>query len=148
MISEQYKIVPIVASTNIGATTDTDSINVRNYIRATVIYTCGTFTSNGTFTFNSGTSNGAKTNAVPFNYALGTAAIGATTADVLLAWTNTETSAVLACTTKMLVCEIDIAALEPGDYYLTGTIAATAGAIHGIVILESRFTGNRSTTAV
>ncbi|MFH0980861.1 MAG: hypothetical protein V2A79_04910, partial [Planctomycetota bacterium] len=87
MFSEELKIVPLIASANIGATTQTDSIHVTGAHKITVVFTCGAFTGNGTFSFNSGITDGATTNAVPFKYALGTAAIGATTADLLVAWT-------------------------------------------------------------
>ena len=41
-------------------------------------------------------------------HALGTAAIGATTSDVLADWTAASTTAAITCTTKMIVFEIDL----------------------------------------
>jgi hypothetical protein len=148
MIAENYKIVPILASANVGATSDTDSINISGFHKATVIYTCGAFTGDGTFSFNSGLTNAAKTTAVKFRHALGSAAIGATTADVLPAWTAATTTAAITCTTKMVVCEIDLQQVSSAHKWLTGTIAATAGICHGVVILEARYKSGQSPTAV
>lgn len=148
MISEDYKIVPILASENVGASTDTDSIDISGAHSVTVIYTCGAFTGDGTFSFNSGVTNGAKTTAVPFKTALGSAAIGATTADVLAAWTSVTATQALTCTTKMVVCEIDVAAVANGHKFLTGTIAATAGICHGVAIVRPRYTKGQSATII
>lgn len=148
MFAETCKIVPLITSANVGATSDTDSIHITGAHKITVIYTCGAFTGNGTFSFSTGTSNGTKTNYVPFKYALGTAAVGSTTSDLLVAWTAATTTAAVTCTTKMLVCEIDCAAVTAGDTYLTGTIAATAGICHGVAIIEPRYAKELSPTVV
>ena len=159
MISEEKKIVPLLVSADIGATTDLDSIDMSGYHRATFIFTCGAFTGNGTFSFKSGASAGTKTTYVPFNYALGGAAIGTAVAgstascDVLAAWTNvpadgTTDTAAITCTTKMVVCEVEASAMEDGEPWLTGTVAATAGILHAVAILEPRYTGNRSETSL
>lgn len=148
MIAEEYKVVPILASADVGATTDTDSIDISGAHKITVIYTCGGFTGDGTFSFNSGLTDGDTTTAVSFNYALGSAAIGSTTADVLAAWTSTDTTAVVTCDEKMLVCEIDCANVADTHLYLTGTVAATAGICHGVAIIEPRYTKGESGTVV
>lgn len=148
MISENYKIVPLLTSANIGASTDSDSFNVSGANWITVICTCGAFTGNGTFSFNSGTTNGAKTTAVPFKHALGTAAIGATTSDVLAEWTAASTTAAITCTTKMIVFEIDPADITAGHLYLTMTSAATAGILHTVAIIQPRYAAGQSTTVV
>jgi len=161
MISEEKKIVPVCVSANIGATTDLDSINMANYHKATFIFTCGAFTGNGTFSFFSGASEGTKTTAVAFKHALGGAAVGTAVAastascDVLGAWADCPLAAspatftvAITCTTKMVVCEVDAAAMTDGESWLTGVIAATAGIVHVTAILEPRYTGNRSVTAL
>lgn len=148
MLAETHKIVPLLTSANIGATTDSDSVLVSGANWITVICTCGAFTGAGTFSFNSGTTNGAKTNAVPYKHALGTAAIGATTSDVLAAWTAATTTAAITCTTKMIVFEIDPADITAGDLYLTMTSAATAGILHTVAIIQPRYATGQSGTLV
>jgi hypothetical protein len=154
MFSEKAKIVPLLTSANIGASTDLDSIDMSKYHKATFIFTCGAFTGNGTFSFTSGTTAGAKTTAVPCKIALGGAAIGTAVAgstascDVLAAWTAVTTTQALTCTTKMVVAEVDASDMTDGHSWLTGTVAATAGILHVVAILEPRFTSNRSETAL
>ena len=154
MIAEEKKIVPLLVSANIGASTDLDSIDMSGYHRATFIFSCGAFTGDGTFSFKSGATNGTKTTAVPFKFALAGAAIGTAVAgstascDVLAAWGDAADTQAITCTTKMVVCEVEAAAMADGHKWLTGTVAATAGILHVIAILEPRYTGNRSVTAL
>lgn len=148
MLAETHKIVPLLTSANIGASTDSDSFKVSEANWITVICLCGAFTGDGTFSFNSGATNAAKTNAVPFKHALASAAIGATTADVLAAWTAASTTAAITCTTKMVVMEIDPADITAGDLYLTMTAAATAGILHAVAIIQPRYATGQSGTVV
>jgi hypothetical protein len=157
---ESQKIVPILTSANIGASTDCDSINMAGAHRATFLVTCGATTGDVTFSLNAGATEGAKTTAVTFRYALGGAAIGTAVAgstascDVLGA--TGETTAVaptkdLTCTTKMVVIEVEastMAAAASGYEWLTLTVAATAGILHAVAILEPRYAGNRSSTVL
>ncbi len=156
---EHFKIVPIITSANIGASTDCDSIDMSKFRKATFIFTCGAFTGDGTFSVNSGLTEGAKTTAVPFKYAMGGAAIGtatagsATSCDVLAATAKTTSGSptvALTCTTKMVVLEVDTIDMDTanGHNWLTATVAATAGILHGVAILAPRYTGNRSATAL
>jgi len=154
MINEDYKIVPLLTSANVGASTDFDSIDMSGYQKATIICSCGAFTGNGTFSFSSGATEGAKTTSVLFKHALGGAAIGTAVAastascDVLGAWADAATTAEITCTTKMVVIEIDAAAMAPGHKWLTGVVAATAGILHVTAILVPRYSGYRSGTAL
>lgn len=157
---ESQKIVPLLTSANIGATTDFDSINMANFHRATIVVTCGACTGDVTFSANVGATEDAKTTAVTFRYALGGAAIGTAVAgstascDVLGATAETTALAptvAITCTTKMVVIELEaskIAAVAAGQPWLTITAAATAGIVHAVAILEPRYTGNRSATAL
>lgn len=148
MLHENYKVVPILADTDVGASTDADSVLVSGANWISVLISCGAFTGNLTLSFNSGTTNGAKTNAVPFKYALGSAAIGATTSDVFAAWTAATTTAAITCTTKAIAVEIDPADITAGDLYLTGTFAATAGICHAFMVIQPRYAKGESTTLV
>ena len=151
-MAERLKIVPILTSANIGATTDCDSINMANFHKATIIVTCGATTGDVTFTPTCGATEGAKTTAVPFSYAMGGAAIGTAVAgstascDVLGATGSHASTIALTCTTKMVVVEIDSAAMSLP--WLTLTVAATAGILHVVAILEPRYTGYRSATCL
>jgi len=150
--AEKAKIIPLLTSANIGASTDLDSINVSNAHSVTFIFTCGATTGDVTFSFSSGTDAGTKTTAVPFSYAMGGAAIGtavagsAASCDVLGATGSATSTQALTCTTKMVVCEVDCSAITNGHSWLTGTVAATAGIVHAVAIVQPRFTGNRSAT--
>lgn len=154
-LAEEKKIVPVLASANVGANADFDSINMAGFHHATFIVSCGAFTGDGTFTAFSGATEGAKTTAVPFRHALGGAAIGTAvlgsvaSCDVLgAAVAEADGSAAITCTTKMIVIEVDADDMAEGHAWLTLNVAATAGIAHVIAILEPRFTGARSATAL
>jgi hypothetical protein len=151
-LAERMKIIPLLTSANIGASTDLDSINAANAHKITFIFTCGSCTGDVTFSFNSGATNGAKTNAIPFKYGLGGAAIGTAVAgstascDVLGATGSATTTQAITCSTKMVVCELDMGNVTQGDTWVTGTVAATAGIVHAVAIVEPRATNYRSGT--
>jgi hypothetical protein len=157
MIAENYKIVPVwVQPVDFNAATDTDSIDMSGYHKATFIYmfeTCGAAV---VHSMNCGLTTGAKTTAVPFKHALGGAAIGTAVAgstascDVLGAWADASTTASITATTKMVVCEVDAAAMDMANGYkwLTGTTTCASGIGFCLVILEPRYSGNRSVTAL
>lgn len=156
MLSEMKKIVPVMNSTDVSTGTDCDSINMAGYHKATFIFTFGAVTTDITITPKSGATAGAKTTAVPSNYAAGGAVIGTAVAsstascDVLGAWTATATTVPLtAASNKMLVVEIDAAEMTAAEPWLTLTVAAgTGGICHCVAILQPRYTGNRSATCL
>jgi hypothetical protein len=155
MYSETAKIVPLLVDDgDFGASIDLDSINMANYHKATFIFTFGAVTGNVTFSFASGTTEGAKTTAVIAKAALGGAAIGtavagsAASCDVLGAWQDITTTLALTCTTKMVVVEVRASSMASGHNWLTGTIAATAGIGHCSAILEPRYASNMSGTCL
>lgn len=158
-LAENVKIVPLLTSADIGANTDLDSINMAGFKRAVFVFTCGACTGSVTFAAYSGATEGAKTTAVPFRYALGGAAIGTAVAnstascDVLAATTKTTAdtpTVAIACTTKMVVIEIDSIDMDQsnGHNWLTINVAATAGIVHAVAILEGGYQGNRSATVL
>jgi len=159
MYAEDSKIVPLLNSANISTGTDCDSIDMANFHKATFIFTFGTVTTDITVTAKSGVSAGTKTNNVLYQHALGGAAIGtavagsAASCDVLAAWSQTTALApaptIAAVSNLMLVIEIDAKAITPGDSWLTLTIAAgTSGIAHCVAVLQPRYTGARSVTAL
>ena len=155
MFSENAKIVPILVDDgDFGANIDLDSINMSGFHKATFIFTFGVTGADVVFYFKSGTTEGAKTNYVVGNIALGGAAIGTAVAastascDVLGAWSALTTTATLTCSTKMVVVEINASSMTSGDTWLTGNIACATGIGHCVAILEPRYSSNRSGTCL
>lgn len=157
---EYYHVAPVLALDTIGSGGDADSINMKNYHRATFVITFGTLSGDAVLTVNSGATDGAKTSALTFEYALGGAAIGTATAgsttscDVLAASTSAATLTLTdsTYTDKMLIVEVDATKMDManGEEWLTLSLsnAGTSGTADAIVILEPRYTGNRSETAL
>lgn len=151
---EIFKVVPVMASDDISAGVDADSINMKNFHRATFIMTFGTLSGNAVLTVNSGATDGEKTSALTFNYALGSAAIGAASCDVLAAGTAAATLTLTdtTYTDKMLIVEVEAAAMDLAneEEWLTLSLsnAASSGTCDVVAILEPRYTGNCSGTAL
>jgi hypothetical protein len=146
---EEQKVIPVLTSANIGASTAMDSIDITKLHRVTYLVTCGACTGDVTFTLTTGATNGATTTQVPFKYAMGSAAIGSTLSDVLSAEVNdADGSVALTCTTKMVVIDFDCAAAGAGHKFLTLTAAATAGIVHAVAVAEPRYAGSQSATCV
>jgi hypothetical protein len=153
-LAENMKIVPVLKTTDYGSGVDADSINMKGFHRCTFIMTFGAITGNAVLTVNSGATDGAKTSALTFHYALGGAAIGSASCDVLAA-TSTSAALTLTGTTyqnKMLVVEVEASDMDVAneENWLTMSIssAATNGIVHVVAILEPRYTGNQSGTAL
>ena len=151
---EIFKVVPVMASDDINAGVDADSINMKNFHRATFIMTFGTLSGNAVLTVNSGATDGEKASALTFNYALGSAAIGAASCDVLAAGTAAATLTLTdtTYTDKMLIVEVEAAAMDLAneEEWLTLSLsdAAASGTCDVVAILEPRYTGNCSGTAL
>ena len=151
---ERYKVVPVMGSDDINAGVDADSINMKNFHKATFIMLFGTLNGDAVLTVNSGATDGAKTSALTFHYALGGAALGAANCDVLAA---DATSAALTLTAatytdKMLIVEVDASDMDTAneEEWLTLSLsnAANSGACDVVAILEPRYTGNLSESAL
>lgn len=159
-LAEEYKIVPVMNTADYNAGVDGDSINMKNYHKATFILTFGAITGDAVMTVNSGATAGAKTSALTFRYAIGGAAIGTAVAgstascDVLAAWTSAATLTLTGTTyaNKMLVVEVEAASMDlaNSEEWLTIALssAADAGICHIVAVLHPRYSGNRSATAL
>ena len=154
-LSETYKKVPILASANINGGSDSDSINMANYHSASFDLVFGPSyagAAGAIVKLYSGASNGAKTTAMTFNYRYGGAAIGSASADVL----STEaTSAALQIATatlasRLLVIEVDAAAMTAGHNWLTVEVGAEAdaGELAIVATLVPRFASAAAITAL
>jgi hypothetical protein len=156
MFAEKLKLIPLMNSADISTGADLDSINMKNFHRVTFLITCGAVTTDLTATPTSGASAGTKTTAVPAKYAAGGAVIGtavagsAASCDVLAAWTSHASAYTLsAASNKFLVIEIEAADMTDGEPWLTVRLTtATGGIVHAVAVLQPRYTGNRSATAL
>lgn len=153
-LAENLKVVPVMALDTIGSGGDADSINMARYHHCTFVMTFGTMSGDAVMTVNSGASDGAKTSALTFNYALGGAAIGAADCDVLAADTAAATLTLVAATytDKMLIVEVRAAAMDlannEGWLTLSLSNAGTSGTVDVVAILEPRYSSDRSVSAL
>jgi hypothetical protein len=158
MISEYCKIVPIAAPIDLNATSPVacDSINMKNFHAATLVFLMGTLGgASSVLTILSGATNGAQTSALTFNYAWGAAAQTVANCDVLNAWTSAASVTITHGTYSnyMLVCEVDAKSMDlaNNEEWLTAIFTDPTGAtglVNGIAILESRYSGGQSVTAL
>jgi hypothetical protein len=155
MLAEDKKIVPLLKSANYGGGVDMDSFKMFAG-NATIIMTFGAVIGNAVLKVYSGATAGAKTSSLPFRYAYGGGAIGASSADVLTAWANATASSGLTLTaatfgSKMAVLDFNSAAMDVAnaEEWITINIssAASSGILHTVAVLDKpRYTGNRSGT--
>lgn len=156
---ENYKVVPVASDTDLNgsATNDCDSINMKNFHRATFLVNFQTLAGANTYVkCYSGATNGARTSALTFRYAfMGAAAAGAN-CDVLAAWATSNNLTVAHGTydNYMLVVDIDASEMDVAndETWLTLTIEDTDTGATGnasvVAILEPRYSNARSVTAL
>lgn len=156
---EIYKVVPVLASEDTGAGVSMDSINMKGFHHATFLITMATIVGDAVLTVNSGATDGALTSALTFHYAFGSADIGTYTsatvaADIIGA---DATSAALTITgtaydDRMLIVEVDASDMDVAnaEEWLTVAIssAGTSAFMHCVAVLEPRYTGNISGSAL
>ena len=132
-LSERMKKVPLLASADINAGVDSDSINMSNYIDASFDIVFGPSyagAAGAIIKLFSGATVGAKTTALTFNYRYTGGAIKAASGDIL---GTQATSAALQIATatmasRLLTVEIDAADMAAGHSWLTLEIGAEADA--------------------
>jgi hypothetical protein len=159
-LAEMYKIVPIASDMDVTdtATNPCDSINMKGYHHATFLVNFQDLGVAALYcTAWSGAADGDQTSALTFKYAFMSAAALATGADVLTAEAESGAGLVIAHATYdnyMLVIEVDASAMDiaNGEEWLTLTFPDTAtnatGNLSVVAILEPRYTGNLSLTAL
>lgn len=158
MLSENYKIVPVLSDQdlNAGATMSGDSINMANFHHATFIVGLQTLGgADPTVGVYCGATDGACTTFVPFKYAYGSAAAGSANCDVLAAWTDATAVVTIANASKdnfTLIIEVDATQMESGQNWLTIQFAdpstGATGNVQVHAVLVPRYTGNVSITAL
>ena len=156
--AERVKYVPIghLNDINVNATQECDSVNMKNFHKATFLVQYQTIAvQNHTVRLYSGAADAATTTAMTFRYAFGGAAQGAANCDKLAA-TLTSNGLVVANATYsdyLLVIEVDASEMTPGHSWLTlqtadDIVAGATGTYTALAVLEPRYTGNRSDSAL
>jgi len=160
-IAERRKIVPVLryGDLNAGATLDTDSINMKNYSRCTFLVQWHAIgVADGTLRVYSGATDGAATTALTFHHAKGGAAQGSADCDVLAADATSSALTIANATDDnfLQIIEVDAADMDTGNdhEWLTLRISDDVGGggqtgnVTVIAILQPRYPGNRSATAL
>jgi len=167
-LAEKYKIVLVTSNLdyNTGATATTKGINMKNFHSCTYLIDIGTLAvADVTIKAYSGATDMALTSALPFKYAYGGstclwAAAGTTPAsgaDVLAAEVEVTaaTGLVVAQATYpnyMLLIEVDASIMDVANGESWLSLSITCGAATGLAsvfaLLEPRYTGNASATAL
>jgi len=156
-LAEEKKIVPLLASANTGAGVTLDSINMKGFHRATIIFTNGATSGSAVLKIYSAAAAAGTSSAVNFSYAYGGAAIGSNSSDYLSATTNVTAASGLTLasgtfSSKMMVFEVEASEMDiaNGEEWLVPVIssAGTSGITHAVAILEPRYKGNRTATSL
>lgn len=155
---DNVHFVPIAHALDLagGATVDCDSINMKNYKRAMMIFTFDTLGgASAVLTINSGKTDGTVTSALTFNYAWASAAIGSALCDVLAATASAATLTITHGTYDDYMLVIDLPASQMDmaneEEWLTARFTDPGGAtgtVDGIAILEPRYARESSGTAI
>ena len=153
-LSGKYKLVPVVNTADFNAGATGDSINMAKAHRVTFVLMFGAITGGAAaLTIKSGATDGVQTTAVTFKYALGSAATGSATSDVLGTAATSSSLALTAATyqNKMLVVEVDAAEMDQanGHDWLTLALDGTAdsGALECVAIVEPRYSDGTTVLA-
>ena len=159
---ENYKIVPLGVDIDFStaASNLSDSINMKNYHRATfLIQLADIGTASPVLQVYSGATDAATTSSLDFRYAFGSAAAGSEDCDVLADWTDVDAGDGLTLThgtydNYILVVDVSASAMDMAndEEWLTLDFADADGGTTGqaivIAVLEPRYAGNQSVTAL
>ena len=154
MLTENFKLVPVMSTGDFGIALAGDSINMKNYHKATFLVSLGAVAGAGlVLQLYSGVSDGALTTLRTFRYAHGGAAIGSANCDVLEDWTTAATTGWAigdsAHDSFFAVIEFDAAELTLSHNWLTiYPNGGTSGIAHIIAVLEPRYGSNVAVTAL
>ncbi len=161
--ADRFKIVPVGSDIDLSAAAanDCDSINMKNYHHATFLINFQTLGGAAIYVaLYSGATDGAKTSALTFWYALGSAAQASASCDVLAAWSTVSTAAsgvTIAHATydnylMVVECPATIMDLANEEEWLTlsflDTDTGATGNVSVIAILQPRYPDNQSGSAL
>jgi hypothetical protein len=141
IISQALKFVPLYLNADMNTGGDSDSVDMKGVKSATFLLLFGaTLAGNCGIKLYSGSTHGAKDNAMTFNYSYGGAAVKSANADVFSA---IAASADLTCTgttfvSRGLIIEVNADQITDGDRYLTLEVDndASAGTLSVWAILD------------
>lgn len=149
---EDFKIVPLISPVDLGGGAGTcESINMKNYAHASLIFMFGAMTGSSILKVRQGAADGATTADLTFSYRVTAIACKTASADVFgdegtsAAWTITDGT----YEDKTLVIEIDASELTDGYNWITPNISAVANPlfISGVAILYPKYLGTALHTA-
>jgi hypothetical protein len=159
-LAERFKVVPVANALDISAATAyTDSINMKNFHKATFIFQIGALGGNDSHIYAySGAADATYTSSIPFKYSFGTAATGSASCDILVAETAVTAGPVhltnATYSNFMMIIEVDVMDMDivnQEEWLAIGFLDTDGGAtglVYGVAILEPRFTKNVSGTAL
>jgi len=158
-LAEEFKFVPVLSDQDLSsaAAMSGDSINMEGFHHATFVVNFQTLGGAAIYVkVYSGATDGAKTSALTFNYAFGSAAAGSASCDVLGAWATSANLSVAHATydNYMLVIELDASEMDVAnnENWLTisfeDTDTGATGNVSVLGILKPRYTKNLSLTAL
>lgn len=151
-LSENYAIVPIVKPADIEAGSTGDSINMGLLYRVAFLISFGAITGDGVLTCKSGATAGTQTTSETFRYRLADAVQAAAGADQYANWATASTLTLTAATyvSKLLIVEIDAAAMTDGQPWLTLAVSNAASVLFASVVAvgDPRYMANDVLTAI
>ena len=154
-LCEEKKLVPILTSADINAGVDSDSINVKEATRITLLCLFGPSLAGAAgaiLKLFSGATDGTKTTAMTFRYRYGGAAVKSANADVLGAQATSAALQVATATlaSRLLVIEVDAADITDGHNWLTLEVGAEAdaGQLAVVAVLEPRYASRAGDTVI
>ncbi len=133
ILSQELKIVPLLASADINAGVDSDSVDMQGMKSATFLITYGPShagAAGAIIKLYEGTSHGSKGTAKTFNYKYGGAAIKSASADVFSAIATSAALQIATATllSRLLIIEVNVDQMTDGYRYLTIEVGAEADA--------------------
>jgi hypothetical protein len=134
--SNNFGIIYVLKPGDHQAGADGDSFNLGLGHTACFLIQFATLTGDGVLTIKSGATAGEKTTSETFNYRLASADQGSATADTFGDWTAASSLTLTAATysDRVLVVEIDAAALTEGQEWVTLEFSAAASALNASVV--------------
>lgn len=156
---EEKKVVPVASDLDVSgsATNPCDSINMKGFHHATFIVNLQTLGGAALYCkVYSGATDGALTSALTFRYAFASAAAGSANCDVLATEATSANLSIAHATydNYMLAIEVDASDMDVanGEEWLTlsfpDTDTGATGNLSAVAVLETRYTGKTSATAL
>jgi hypothetical protein len=130
---QEKKIVPLLASADITAGVDSDSIDMKDckHVAFLIVFGPSYAGANGAIIkLYEGASHGSKATALTFHYTYGGAAIKSASADVMAAEATSAALQIARATmvSRILVLELDAAEMTDGMTHLTVEVGAESDA--------------------